>query len=356
MILWINFCILFYRYSLRLTINQYVPYTSPHWPLHALEEDIYRHKGRFRAGWNVLREERYQRMIEMGLIRSEWKLTERDSRIPPWKKAVHKEWQMWRMEVYAAQIDRMDQGSGRIVSQLKRDGELDNTLIFFLADNGGCAEELTDSWMNWLYNESHICPRTTREGQPVIAGNKPELMPGPPTTFQSYGVPWANVSNTPFRLYKHWSHEGGVATPLIMHWPAGIKAKGEFRDCPGHLIDIMATCVDVSGAYYPAEFKGNRITPMEGKSLVSVLHSQTLERDGLYFDHEGNRAVHRGKWKLVAKGEKGVWQLYDMEADRTETNNLASGKPELVKQLAVEWKAWAERTKVLPGPWKKGEN
>ena len=332
----------------------YVPYTSPHWPLHALEEDITRYKDRFRAGWDVLRQERYQRMIKMGLIKSEWKLTERDPRVSPWEKAEHKEWQMRRMEVYAAQIDRMDQGIGRILSQLKRSGELDNTLIFFLADNGGCAEELTDSWMNWLYNESHICPRYTREGQPVIAGNNPELMPGPPNTFQSYGVPWANVSNTPFRLYKHWTHEGGVATPLIIHWPAAIKAKGEFRDCPGHLIDIMATCVDISGANYPTYLNGNQIIPMEGKSLVPVFHNQILERDGLFFEHEGNRAVHWDKWKLVAKGERSTWELYDMEADRTETNNLASGNPELVKQLSAEWKAWAERAKVLPWPWKKG--
>jgi len=125
---------------------------------------------------------------------------------------------------------------------------------------------------------------------------------------------------------------------------------------PPNIVLIMATCVDVSGAHYPAEFKGNQITPMEGKSPVPVFCNQTLERDGHYFEHEGNRAVHWGKWKLVAKGEKGVWELYDMEADRTETNNLASGKSELVKQLAVEWKAWAERAKVLPWPWKKGGN
>jgi len=333
----------------------YVPFTSPHWPLHALEKDISRYKDRFCAGWGVLREERYQRMIEMGLIRPEWKLTERDSRVPPWEKADHKDWQTRRMEVYAAQIDRMDQGIGRILNQLRQNKEMNNTLIFFLADNGGCAEELTDSWLNWLYNESRICPKVTRDIRPVVAGNRTDLMPGPPTTFQSYGVPWANVSNTPFRLYKHWSHEGGVATPLIMHWPAGIEAEGELRDQPGHLIDIMATCMDVSGAEYPSEFKGNRITPLEGKSLMNIINKRSMNREALYFEHEGNRAVTDGKWKLVAAKPTGAWELYDMENDRTETHNLAGEYPEQVKRLSFLWENWARRAKVLPWPWDKGE-
>lgn len=331
----------------------YVAYTSPHWPLHALEKDIARYKGRYDAGWDALRVERYERMQEMGLLRPDWPLTERDSRVPLWDESEDKEWQARRMEVYAAQVDRMDQGIGRILAQLKQSGEMDNTLIFFLADNGGCAEEITDSWLNWLYNESKICPQTTRNGRPVRAGNDPSVMPGPPDTFQSYGIPWANVSNTPFRLYKHWNHEGGVATPLIMHWPNGIKAGGELYDEPGHLIDIMATCIDVSGAVYPSEMQGHKITPMEGQSLMPAVKNQSSGRRALYFEHEGNRAVIEGKWKLVAAGPDGPWELYDVNKDRTETRNLTSEHHEQVKRLSKMWTNWARRANVLPWPWDK---
>ncbi len=321
------------------------------WPLHALEEDIARYKGRYDAGWDALREERFQRMLDLGLIQPDWPLSERDPRVPPWEEAGDKAWHSRRMEVYAAQVDRMDQGIGRILAQLEKSGDINNTLIFFLADNGGCAEEITESWLNWLYNESEICPKTTRDGKPVIAGNDPAIMPGPPDTFQSYGIPWANVSNTPFRLYKHWSHEGGVATPLIMHWPAGIKTHGEFRDHPGHLIDIMATCMDVSGALYPAEFKGRKITPMEGRSLMPAVENQPSDREALFFEHEGNRAVIEGKWKLVADGPEGAWELYDLNMDRTETRNLAAEHPDQVERLAGMWDSWARRAHVIPWPW-----
>ena len=329
----------------------YVAYTSPHWPLHALKEDIDRYRGRYDAGWDSLRKERYERMQRMGLLQPDWPLTERDPRVPAWEDAEDKEWQTRRMEVYAAQVDRMDQGIGRILAQLRQSGAMDNTLIFFLADNGGCAEEITDSWLNWLYNESKICPKTTRDGRPVTAGNDPDIMPGPPDTFQSYGIPWANVSNTPFRLYKHWTHEGGVATPLIMHWPKGIKKRGRLCDEPGHLIDIMATCIDVSRAVYPSEHKGHKITPMEGQSLMPAVKNQASGRRALYFEHEGNRAVIEGKWKLAAAGPDGPWELYDVNEDRTETHNLASEHQEQVKRLSEMWTNWARRVNVLPWPW-----
>lgn len=329
----------------------YVAYTSPHWPLHALKEDIDRYRGRYDAGWDSLRKERYERMQRMGLLQPDWPLTERDPRVPSWKNAEDKEWQARRMEVYAAQVDRMDHGIGRILAQLRQSGAMDNTLIFFLADNGGCAEEITDSWLGWLYNESKICPKTTRDGRPVTAGNDPDIMPGPPDTFQSYGIPWANVSNTPFRLYKHWTHEGGVATPLIMHWPEGIKNRGELCNEPGHLIDIMATCIDVSRAVYPSEHKGHKITPMEGQSLMPAVKNQASGRRALYFEHEGNRAVIEGKWKLTAAGPDGPWELYDVNEDRTETHNLASEHQEQVKRLSEMWTNWARRANVLPWPW-----
>ncbi len=324
----------------------YVAYTSPHWPLHALPEDIAKYEGRYDRGWDALREERRQRMIEMGLIDPRWELTERDPRVKAWNDVEDKEWQAKRMEVYAAQIDRMDQGIGRIVEALRNNGQLDNTLILFLADNGGCAEELSSKW-----GGLHI-PKKTRDGQPVRVGNEDhEIMPGPEETYQSYGIPWANASNTPFRRYKHWVHEGGISTPLIAHWPASVRSRDEWCGHPGHLIDIMATCVDVSGALYPSKYKGYDIQPMEGCSLVPAFQGRSIERHNpIYFEHEGNRAIRDGQWKLVAKGKKGAWELYDMEADRTETNDLANQYPERAGRLAAEWKAWAERANVLPWP------
>ncbi len=172
-------------------------------------------------------------------------------------------------------------------------------------------------------------------------------MPGPEDTYQSYGIPWANASNTPFRLYKHWVHEGGIATPLIAHWPLHMTAQGELCHQPGHLIDIMATCIDVAGAKYPSRYKGHKITPMEGKSLLPTFDNKSIQREALYWEHEGNRAIRKGKWKLVSK-YPGRWELYDLEADRTEMNNLADKHPELVRELAAMYNAWAKRSFVKP--------
>jgi arylsulfatase A-like enzyme len=339
----------------------YVAYTSPHWPLHALAEDVARYRGRYDQGWDALREERYRRMVDKGLVRPEWGLTIRDEGVEAWDAVDHKEWQTRRMEVYAAQIDRMDQGIGRLIRMLEKDGLLDRTLILFLADNGACAEELTAD-AEWVRN---ITPKLTRDGRPVHPGNDPAVMPGPETTYQSYGLPWANVSNTPFREYKHWVHEGGISTPLIAHWPRGIRARGEWTSQVGHLVDIMATCVDVAGARYPRAFRGNRITPMEGTSLAPVLAGGSPSSRAVYFEHEGNRAVRLGRWKLVSRADDdpfawwkrddpgpGNWELFDLEADRTETDNLASERPDLVQSLAELWHQWALRTDALPYPEK----
>ncbi len=326
----------------------YVAYTSPHWPLHALAEDIERYTGRFDAGWDTLRKERLERMRTMGLIDPRWKLTERDSRVAPWEEVEDKAWQARRMEVYAAQVDRMDQGIGSVIAALERTGRLENTLIFFLADNGGCAEEIAKTWKG-----IHI-PRQQRNGQPVLVGNEDHMvMPGPEGTYQSYGIPWANVSNTPFRRYKHWVHEGGIASPLIVSWPARIAGGGDLRHHVGHLIDIMPSCIDAAGADYPAELAGQAILPMEGRSLLPACDNVPWERGPIFFEHEGNRAVRHGRWKLVARGARGAWELYDMEKDRTETENLAAAHPDRVEAMAASWQAWAERARVLPWPWKK---
>lgn len=324
----------------------YIAYTAPHWPLHALPEDIARYEGRYDIGWDSLRQERLQRMREMDVIDANWLLTKRDEQVPIWVEAENKNWQARRMEVYAAQIDRMDQGISRIVQTLEEKGVLENTLIFFLADNGGCAEELSEGWGKQLF-----IPEKTIKGESVALGNdRTDLMPGPENTYQSYGVPWANTSNTPFRLYKHYVHEGGISTPMVVHWPKGISASGEWRRSPGHLIDIMATCVDVAKADYPQEVDGNNIYPMEGVSLTNAFGEDTLAREAIYFEHEGNRAVRRGSWKLVAQGREGPWELYDMNHDRSETNNLAEEKPDLVQELATLWQQWATRAHVLPWP------
>jgi len=324
----------------------YVAYTAPHWPLHAPPEDIERYKGRFDEGWDALREQRLERMVEMGLIRPEWKLTPRDPSQPEWTDAENKEWQLRRMEVYAAQIDRMDQGIGRILDALRETGELDNTLVVFLADNGGCAEELPypDTWIS---RAGLLARLDTCDGRPIRVGNDPESMPGDEETYQSYGVPWANLSNTPFRLYKHWVHEGGISTPFIVHWPAGIAARGELRHQLGQLPDIMATFLDVADAPYPQEFNGHTIPPAEGFSLAPTFDDGPAIRDVLYWEHEGNKAVRRGKWKLVCK-YPGPWELYDMDADRSELSDLSAAFPEIVKELAGLHDAWAARCKVMP--------
>ncbi|HJN18921.1 MAG TPA: sulfatase-like hydrolase/transferase [Armatimonadota bacterium] len=325
----------------------YVAYTAPHWPLHALPEDMEKYVGRFDAGWDRLREERLERMVEMGIIDRQWQLTDRDPTQPPWEDAPDKEWQARRMEVYAAQIDRMDQGIGRIIDSLEETGQLDNTLIIFLADNGGCAEEIESHWFGNA-DRNPIIQMRTRDGKLVQIGNEPDHMPGHQDTYQSYGIPWANLSNTPFRLYKHWVHEGGIATPLIAHWPEGVAARGELRHQPAQLPDIMATFLDVTGAEYPAERGGNAIHPLEGYSLMPIMHDDgPNEREALYFEHEGNCALKQGKWKLV-KRFPGDWELYDMDADRTEMRDLACAHPEKVTKRAATWQAWAEPRGIEP--------
>ncbi|MFN7138594.1 MAG: arylsulfatase [Limisphaerales bacterium] len=340
----------------------YVAYTAPHWPMHAPEKDIAKYKGKYDGGYDPIRQERLKRMKDLGLLDANWKPA---PTVGKWDEVKHKEWEARCMEVYAAMMDNMDQGIGRILEQLKRSSRLDNTVVFYLQDNGGCAEdngrrpgkeipaeELKPMKPNQL--QTFARPRQTRDGRPVRQG--PKAMPGPADTFVAYGENWANVSNTPFREYKHWVHEGGISTPLIVHWPAGIpkERNGKLERQPGHLIDIMATVVDVTGASYPKEQNGNKIQPMEGVSLRPALDGKPLQRkEPLFWEHEGNRAIRDGKWKLVAK-ENQPWELYDMEKDRTEMNNLATADPARVHELSAKWETWAARANVLPlGTWRK---
>jgi arylsulfatase len=229
------------------------------------------------------------------------------------------------MAIYAAVVSCMDRAVGTLVDGLKERGMLDNTLILFMSDNGGNAES---------------GPKGRLEGN----------LPGDAQSTVFCGESWANLQNTPFRRYKHFNHEGGIATPLIVHWPAGIKARGELRHQPGHLVDIMATVVEVGGAKYPREVNGQLIQAMEGRSLVPAFDNRPIEREALYWEHEGNAAIRVGDWKLVRKGRDGAWELYNLQADRTELNDLASQETDRVKELAAQWQAWAKRTNVVPYP------
>ncbi len=187
----------------------------------------------------------------------------------------------------------------------------------------------------------------TRSGAPVRFGNQPDISPGPEDTYQSYGTAWANLSNTPFRLYKHWIHEGGISTPLIFHWPKGIRERGAVRHTPGYLPDIMATVLDVTGIDYPAQRDGQAIAPLEGHALTPAFERDDLQRPPMFWEHEGNAAVRMGRWKLVRK-YPGAWELYDMERDRTETNDLAAQHPERVAEMAAQYDAWGQRCGVIP--------
>ena len=327
---------------------QYVAHTAPHWPLHAHEEDIAKYKGRFDAGWDRLREARLERLVDMGIIDAGWKLTDRDPSQPPWEDAEHKQWLLRCMEVYAAQVDRMDQGIGRILQALEQTGRYDDTLIIFLSDNGACAEDIPENVpVEQMVNELMLARSHTRDGEPVVFGNLPDVMPGAENTYQSYGVAWANMSNTPFRLYKHWTHEGGVSTPTIFHWPTGIGEPGGLRHTPCQLPDVMATVIDIAGVDYPQTYNGHAILPLEGRSLLPVIARDELPERPLFWEHEGNAAVRLGRWKLV-KEYPGNWELYDMLEDRTETDNIAAEHPAVVEDLAHQYEQWAARCSVIP--------
>ena len=305
----------------------YLAHNAPHFPLQAPPEDIARFRGKYKVGWDKLRQQRHARQIEMGIVDRAWPLSPRPPEVQAWESLTAQEQDRFDhiMAIYAAVVSHMDASVGRLVAALKDRGELDNTLILFLSDNGGNAE----------------------------SGPNGKLNGDPPGSAQSdvfCGQSWATLENTPLRRYKHYNHEGGIATPLIVHWPARINARGELRHQPGHLVDIMATCVDVAGAKYPAEFQGKPIQPMEGKSLVPALDNQPIQRDALYWEHEGNAAIRVGDWKLVRLGRGGPWELYDLKADRTELHDLAAEKPEVAQQLAAKWEAWAERAQAKPYP------
>jgi arylsulfatase len=351
----------------------YIAYTAAHWPLHAPEKEVKKYKGFFDKGWDVLREQRFKKLKELGIIDDTYVLTDRGVSIPAWKDEPMKEWQLRRMEVYAAMIDVMDQGIGKIITALEEKGVLDNTLIFYLHDNGGCAEPVGTEKMEvplsaeqkvskpYSYDKPNPDKKQayTREGKYIRMGKG--VMPGPADTWTAYNEEWANVSNTPFRLYKQWVHEGGIASPLIVHWPKGIKTKGQLRTHPSHLIDIMATCLDITGVPYPVQYKNNTIQPLEGKSLIPAFNNKPLERDYLFWEHGANRAIRIGDWKLVAQtsfnkffsdADEDKWELYNLKDDPTERINLRDKFPDKASAMIDTYREKAFYTKALPWPWK----
>lgn len=323
-------------------------HNAPHWPLHALPEDIEKYRGKYRKGWDVLRTSRHESLKGLGLLDPDWDISLRDEKSQPWEDSDKKDWEDARMAVYAAQIDRMDQSIGRLVQHLKNQNILDNTLIFFLSDNGGCAEALPigGSWLKTGLKEL----TETLDGRTVKFGNDPTVDPGGPETYMSYDLPWASASNAPFRRFKTWVHEGGISTPLIGHWPKTIPA-GTIQRSPCHNVDLYATIVDIAGAAYPKNRAGNNIPPMQGESFRAGLEGRSWNREQeIYWEHEGHRAVRRDIWKLVSV-EGGEWELYNMEEDRTETKNLASSEIDRVRDMSRLYDSWAERSDVLP--WKQ---
>jgi arylsulfatase len=327
----------------------YLAYNAPHFPLHAPKEEIARYAKVYEKGWDKVREERFERMKKLGILpdgarlspRSEyWTFQDKERGVnPAWETldADRRADLARRMAVFAAMVDRLDQNVGRVVADLRKHGQLDNTLLVFLSDNGACAE-----WDPYGFDGESGPKNVLHKGADL------EAMGGP-KSYLSYGSGWANAGSTPFRLYKHFAHEGGISTPFIAHWPAGVKRKGEIDHRPAHLVDLMATCVAVSGASYPRRLRDHDVLPMEGESLLPILRGERTGERTLYFEHEGNRAVRAGRWKLVS-AHQGPWELFDVDADRSELTDLADRHPERVKELAARYDAWARRCGVERWP------
>lgn len=332
----------------------YVAHTAPHWPLHALPEDIAKYEDTYDAGWHAIREARHRRMIELGLFEpGEAPLTPRNyggrfwgDGPDVWAQNPDSVWDARAMAVHAAMVDRMDQGLGRILAKLEETGELENTLILFLSDNGASPERPS------LFGPGFDRAGSTRDGRQVHFPVDKDVLPGPQTVHAGIGARWANVSNTPFRWWKARVHEGGVATPMIVHWPQGLGVRpGSITEEPGHVIDIMATALDVAGASYPRAYRGRAISELDGRSLLPIFRDgrATGERR-LFWEHMGARAVREGPWKLVSTAEGRPWELYNLDEDRTELDDLSAALPERVEALERLWQAWAAESRVLPKP------
>lgn len=326
----------------------YVAHCAPHWPLQALPEDIAKYEDTYKVGWDAIRKARYKRMLALGLVNKDTSPMS-PSMFPEknWENNPDKEWDARAMAVHAAMVERMDKTIGDLVQKLEDTGELTNTVIMFLSDNGASYERPS------MYGPGFDRAGSTREGKKVIfpVDKSEEAMPGPQTVNSGIGPEWANVANTPYRYYKSKVYEGGISTPLIVHWPEVIKDGGKITEQPGHVIDIMATVIDVAETTYPENFEGNSITPMQGKSLMPVLVGELREgHDVLFWEHFGARAIREGDWKLVMLDGNSKWELYNLLNDRTELNNLADKYPERVAEMSQRWEKLAHEQNVYPLP------
>ena len=309
----------------------YIAHVAPHFPCMAPEETIAKYRGRYRDGWDKLREERFRRQIEMGLIDESWQLEPRPEQVPAWDSLSEKQRTRYddMMAIYAAMIEELDNNIGKLTAALRERNSLDNTLILFFSDNGGNAE----AGVPGKYKGDH---------------------PGDPHSDVFIGKCWAHLNNTPFRKYKHYNHEGGIATPLIAHWPARVEPRqntGDWIETPTHVVDLMATCVDLAGADYPSTYGGQEITPLQGQSLRPLLTGQgKFAARPLFWEHEGNAAIRVGDRKLVRQGLRGNWELFDLKSDRTEQHDLAADHPDVADALKKQWRKWATTANVLPKP------
>ena len=326
----------------------YLAYTAPHWPLQALPEDIAKYEDTYKAGWEAIRNARYERQREMGLFGDQEDFLSPRQFNDRWDENPDAEWDARAMAVHAAMVDRMDQGIGSLIDALEETGQLDNTLILFLSDNG-CSSEICQNFIPGANDR----PDMTRDGRPVVYPKDKEVLPGPETTYASLGPKWANVTNTPFRFWKAKAYEGGICTPMIAHWPDGIRRNiGGITEEYGHVMDIMATCVELAGAEYPETYKGNEIIPMEGISLVPIFTRGHREgHEYLGFEHFHERAfISADGWKIVRPKHKGKWELYDLNKDRSEQHDIADLHPEKVAEMVAAYEEWARRCMVEPSP------
>ena len=329
----------------------YLAYTAPHWPLHALPEDVEKYKDTYKVGWEAIRQARYKRQKELGLFPGQDEfLSERQFK-DRWEDNPTAEWDARAMAVHAAMVDRVDQGIGQIIDALRKTRQLDNTLILFLSDNGCSAENCQD-----MVGGENDRPDMTRDGRTIVYPRNKDVLPGPETTYASLGARWANVANTPFRYWKAKSYEGGICTPMIAFWPEGIRKNvGGITSEIGHVMDIMATCVELAGATYPTKYKGHDIIPMEGISLAPIFkEGKRKGHEYLGFEHFNERAfLSEDGWKLVRPGEHAKWELYNLNEDRSEMHDLADRYPQKVKEMAEAYEAWARRCMVEPYPGQK---
>jgi len=325
---------------------EYLAFTVPHFPLQAPPEDIAKYHDRFRKGWDVLRQERWQRLTSIGIVDCALSAIERSVGPPyafpkdvallgpgeidrpvPWTELTdaQRDFQATKMSIHAAMVDRMDQEIGRVLAQIKAMGAYENTIVLFLSDNGASAEMMVRG-----------------------DGHDPSAPPGSAKTFLCLGPGFSSLANTPFRRYKTWTHEGGIATPFIMQWPKGIAARGELRHTPGHLVDVVPTLLELVGGKRPDTWEGQPVPTPAGVSLAPALAKDVaVPRASIWWQHEGNRALRMGDWKIVAAGEKSPWELYDLSKDRGEQNDLASSQPERLKEMVAQWEKQTEEYRAL---------